>query len=40
VIISYIDDYKLLLLSTLAVAPLVFLFARTKSAPDHTMALE
>jgi DHA2 family multidrug resistance protein len=39
-IISYIDDYKLLLVSTLAVVPLVFLFARTNSAPDHTMALE
>jgi MFS transporter, DHA2 family, multidrug resistance protein len=39
-IISYIDDYKLLLISTLAVAPLVFLFAKTDSAPDHTMALE
>jgi len=40
VIISYIDDYKLLLVSTLAVVPLVFLFAKTNSAPDHTMALE
>jgi DHA2 family multidrug resistance protein len=39
-IISYIDDYKLLLVSTLAVVPLVFLFAKTNSAPDHTMALE
>ncbi|HWY63204.1 MAG TPA: DHA2 family efflux MFS transporter permease subunit [Rhizomicrobium sp.] len=40
VIISYIDDYKLLLISTLAVAPLVFLFAGTKSAPAHTTVLE
>jgi len=39
-IISYIDDYKLLLISTLAVAPLIFLFAKTGSAPDRTMALE
>jgi len=39
-IISYIDDYKLLLISTLAVAPLVFLFAKKSSAPDHTMAIE
>jgi len=40
VIISYIDDYKLLLVSTLAVAPLVFLFGKNNSTPDHTMALE
>jgi MFS transporter, DHA2 family, multidrug resistance protein len=40
VIISYIDDYKFLLIATLAVAPLVFLFAKASSAPDHTMALE
>ena len=39
-IISYIDDYKLLMLSTLAVVPLVFLFAKTNSAPDRTMAIE
>jgi MFS transporter, DHA2 family, multidrug resistance protein len=39
-IISYIDDYKLLLLATLAVVPLVFLFAKTNSTPDHTMAME
>ena len=40
VIIAYIDDYKLLLLATLAVVPLVFLFAKTGSAPDHAMAIE
>jgi DHA2 family multidrug resistance protein len=40
VIISYIDDYKLLLLATLAVAPLVFLFAKTNSTPDHAMVME
>jgi MFS transporter, DHA2 family, multidrug resistance protein len=39
-IIAYIDDYKLLLVATLAVVPLVFLFTKTTSAPDHTMALE
>jgi len=39
-IIAYIDDYKLLLIATLAVVPLVFLFTKTTSAPDHTMALE
>jgi DHA2 family multidrug resistance protein len=39
-IISYIDDYKLLLIMTFAVVPLVFLFAKTNSAPDHTMAIE
>ena len=40
VIISYIDDYKLLMLATLAVVPLVFLFAKTNSAPDHAVVLE
>ena len=40
VIISYIDDYKLLMLSTLAVVPFVFLFAKTESAPDHAVAFE
>ena len=39
-IIAYIDDYKLLMLSTLAVVPLVFLFANTNSTPDQPMALE
>ena len=39
-IIAFIDDYKLLMLSTIAVAPLVFLFAKSNSAPDHTMAMD
>jgi DHA2 family multidrug resistance protein len=39
-IIAYIDDYKLLMLSTLAVVPLVFLFANANSTPDQPMALE
>ena len=39
-IIAYIDDYKLLLVATLAVVPLIFLFTKTTSAPDHTVALE
>ncbi|HEY2007410.1 MAG TPA: DHA2 family efflux MFS transporter permease subunit [Rhizomicrobium sp.] len=39
-IIAFIDDYKLLMVSTLAVAPLVFLFAKSNTAPDHTVALE
>ena len=40
VIISYIDDYKLLMLATLAVVPLVFLFTKTNSTPDHTVAMD
>ena len=40
VIISYIDDYKLLLVATLAVVPLVFLFTKSTAASDHTMVLE
>jgi DHA2 family multidrug resistance protein len=39
-IIAYIDDYKLLLIATLSVVPLVFLFTKATSAPDHTMVVE
>ncbi|GGF45072.1 EmrB/QacA family drug resistance transporter [Aliidongia dinghuensis] len=42
-IIAYIDDYKLLMLATLAVLPLLLLFSRPSSAPsgdDHAAVLE
>jgi DHA2 family multidrug resistance protein len=41
-IIAYIDDYKLLMIATLAVAPLFILFTKPSHdvAPDHTQAME
>ena len=41
-IIAYIDDYKLLLIATLAVIPLLIVFKKPSSggAPAHTMAVE
>jgi DHA2 family multidrug resistance protein len=41
-IIAYIDDYKLLLIATLAVIPLLLVFKKPSggSAPAHTIAVE
>jgi DHA2 family multidrug resistance protein len=41
-IIAYIDDYKLLMIATLAVAPLLIVFTKPSRdvAPDHTQATE
>jgi MFS transporter, DHA2 family, multidrug resistance protein len=41
-IIAYIDDYKLLMLATLAVAPLLIVFRKPSGggSPDHTEAAE
>jgi DHA2 family multidrug resistance protein len=41
-IIAYIDDYKLLMIATLAVIPLLVIFTRPSRnvAPDHTQAME
>ncbi len=41
-IIAYIDDYKLLMIATLAVIPLLIVFKKVASAPpqDHAAALE
>jgi DHA2 family multidrug resistance protein len=41
-IIAYIDDYKLLMIATLAVIPLLIVFKKASGAsgPDHTIAVE
>jgi DHA2 family multidrug resistance protein len=41
-IIAYIDDYKLLMIVTLAAAPLLVVFTKPSRdvAPDHTQATE
>ena len=41
-IIAYIDDYKLLMIATLVVAPLLIVFTKPPRdvAPDHTQATE
>jgi DHA2 family multidrug resistance protein len=41
-IIAYIDDYKLLMIATLVVIPLLIVFKRTSggSGEDHTVAME
>jgi MFS transporter, DHA2 family, multidrug resistance protein len=41
-IIAYIDDYKLLMIATLAVIPLLIIFTKPPRgvAPDHTQAME
>ena len=41
-IIAFIDDYKLLMIATLVVMPLLMVFRRAAraSAPDHAVALE
>ena len=40
-IIAYIDDYKLLMIATLAVIPLLIVFKKTSGAiADHTLAME
>jgi MFS transporter, DHA2 family, multidrug resistance protein len=41
-IIAYIDDYKLLMIATLAVLPLLVVFRRPSGGggPDHTMVVE
>ncbi len=41
-IIAYIDDYKLLMIATVAVLPLLLVFKKSSraSSPDHTMAME
>ena len=39
-IIAYIDDYKLLMIATLAVSPLLIVFKKTSGGADHTLAME
>jgi MFS transporter, DHA2 family, multidrug resistance protein len=40
-IIAYIDDYKLLMIATLAVFPLLIVFKKTsRGGADHTLAME
>jgi DHA2 family multidrug resistance protein len=41
-IIAYIDDYKLLMIATLAVIPLLIVFKKASAGidPDHTIAME
>jgi DHA2 family multidrug resistance protein len=41
-IIAYIDDYKLLMIATIAVLPLLVVFRKPsgKTAPDHAIAME
>jgi MFS transporter, DHA2 family, multidrug resistance protein len=41
-IIAYIDDYKLLMIATLAVVPLLVIFSKPSRnvAPDHTQVME
>jgi MFS transporter, DHA2 family, multidrug resistance protein len=41
-IIAYIDDYKLLMIATIAVLPLLMVFQKPpgKTEPDHTIAME
>jgi MFS transporter, DHA2 family, multidrug resistance protein len=41
-IIAYIDDYKLLMIATIAVLPLLIVFKTTSGGPgaDHTLAVE
>jgi MFS transporter, DHA2 family, multidrug resistance protein len=39
-IIAYIDDYKLLLIATVAVLPLLAVFRKTSGATDHTVVME
>jgi DHA2 family multidrug resistance protein len=40
-IIAYIDDYKLLMIATLAVIPLLIVFKKTSGgSADHTLAME
>jgi DHA2 family multidrug resistance protein len=39
-IIAYIDDYKLLMIATLAVFPLLIVFKKTSGGADHTLAME
>jgi DHA2 family multidrug resistance protein len=41
-IIAYIDDYKLLMIATIAVLPLLIVFKKSSGGdgPDHTIAVE
>ncbi len=41
-IIAYIDDYKLLMIATLAVIPLLIVFKKTSGGggADHVLAVE
>jgi DHA2 family multidrug resistance protein len=39
-IIAYIDDYKLLLIATLALFALLAIFKRTSGSPGHAAAVE
>jgi DHA2 family multidrug resistance protein len=41
-IIAYIDDYKLLMIATIAVLPLLIVFKKASGGPgaDHTLAVE
>ena len=40
-VIAYIDDYKLLMIATLAVIPLLIVFKKARGVgADHTLAVE
>jgi hypothetical protein len=39
-IIAYIDDYKLLLIATLALFALLVIFKKTSGSPGHAAAVE
>jgi DHA2 family multidrug resistance protein len=41
-IIAYIDDYKLLMIATIAVLPLLVVFKKASDAgaPDHSVVME
>jgi MFS transporter, DHA2 family, multidrug resistance protein len=40
-IIAYIDDYKLLMIATLAVIPLLLVFKKTsRGSVDHALGVE
>jgi len=40
-IIAYIDDYKLLMIATLAVIPLLLVFRKASAGgADHTLVME
>ena len=41
-IIAYIDDYKLLMIATIAVLPLLVVFKKASGAgvPDHSVVME
>jgi MFS transporter, DHA2 family, multidrug resistance protein len=39
-IIAYIDDYKLLMIATFALVPLLLIFKKSEGTADHAAAVE